>query len=146
MNKGGLGVGSASIILVFAVLSLTIFSLITFVVSENDRALVEAQSNMVVAYYRADSAAERIVAEILDMDSIPETVQNINIVTHWDYERQAESARFLYPINDISALYIHLVLREETFDILSWRMYSIDDWIVDDSLPVWQGDGFDFLN
>jgi len=146
MNKGGLGVGSASIILVFAVLSLTIFSLITFVVSENDRALIEARSNMVVAYYRADSAAERIVAEILDMDSIPETVHNIDIVTHWDYERQLESVRFLYPISDINALYIHLVLREETFDILSWRMYSIDDWVFDDSLPVWQGGELDFLN
>lgn len=140
MNKGGLGVGSASMVLVFAVLSLTIFSLITFVVAGNDRALVEAQSELVVGYYNADSAAERILAELLDADSIPQELLGTNIGRAWNEERQLETIYFFYPINEIKALYVNVVIEDKTFDILSWRMYSTDEWVFDDRLPVWQGD------
>jgi len=139
MNKGGLGGGSASIILVFAVLSLTIFSLITYVVAGNDNALAQAQSDLIVAYYEADSAAEKILAELLDMDTIPGTVAGVSIGRQWIDERQSEAVYFFYPINNIKALYVNVVIEEETFDILSWRMYSIDEWILDETLPVWQG-------
>jgi len=43
MGKSGIGVGSASIVLVFAILCLTIFSLITYVVAGNEKALVDAK-------------------------------------------------------------------------------------------------------
>lgn len=140
MNKGGLGVGSASIVLVFAILSLTIFSLITFVVAANDKSLIEAQSELVIGYYTADSAAERILAELLDMESIPETVSGVGIGRAWNDERQLDSIYFFYPINDIMALYVNVVIEEYSFDILSWRMYSTDEWAADESVPIWQGD------
>ena len=54
MKNGGIGVGSASIVLVFAVLCLTVFSLITLVVAGNDKVLVDAGAKLVTAYYEAD--------------------------------------------------------------------------------------------
>ena len=140
MNKGGLGVGSASIILIFAVLSLTIFSLITFVVAQNDRALVQAQSELVVSYYEADSAAEKIIAELLDASVFPNSVDGIEVGRMWDEERQSESIFFFCQINETKKLFVDVIIGEDTFDILSWSMYNIDAWVCEDRLPVWTGE------
>jgi len=139
MNKGGIGVGSASIVLVFAVLCLTVFSLITYVVAANDKALVDAEASLVTGYYEADALAERIVAEILDTDLIPSSVQGIDIETNWDMYLDAELVEFSCPVADRNALYVRLALRSDSYDILSWRMYNTDEWSFDDRINVWQG-------
>jgi len=139
MKKGGIGVGSASIVLVFAVLCLTVFSLITFVVAGNDKALVDAEARLVVGYYEADALAERVVSGILASDSIPEMVHGIGIETYWDWEADADIAYFFCPISDQRSLFVRLAINEDSYYILSWRMYDIDEWTFDDSLNVWTG-------
>ena len=140
MNRSGIGVGSASIILVFAVLCLTIFSLITFVVAGNEKALVDAKVELVSGYYTADCLAEVILIDILAADTIPESAQGVNIYTGWDEGLGVETTYFFCPISDIKALYVNLVIRDDSFDILSWRMYDTDDWIYDDSINIWTGE------
>ena len=36
-------------------------------------------------------------------------------------------------------LYVNIVINDDSYDILSWRMYDIGQWEFDDSLHVWQG-------
>ena len=122
MNSGGLGVGSASIILIFAVLSLTVFSLITFYVAENDKVLVDAKADSVVSFYEADAQAEAVLAQIMSSDVTP-----------------GETVSFMTPISDISALYVSVLRTDYAFEILSWKMIMIDDWSSDDTLNVWPG-------
>jgi len=143
MGKGGIGVGSASIVLVFAVLCLTIFSLITFVVAGNDKALVDAKVQLVSGYYEADALAEQILVDILNAESIPDSVRGVEIYTQWDEALGADTTYFYCDITDIKALYVNLLIREDSFDILSWRMYDTDEWVFDDSINVWSGGGFD---
>ena len=139
MKKGGIGVGSASIVLVFAVLCLTVFSLITFVVASNDKALVDTEARLVTGYYEADALAQRIVADILQSGTIPDVVRGIEINTYSDFETGTDIAQFLCPISDQKSLYVELAIHYDTYDILSWRMYDTDDWTFDDSLHVWEG-------
>ena len=139
MKKGGIGVGSASIVLVFAVLCLTVFSLITFVVAGNDKALVDTEAGLVVGYYEADALAERIVAGILASDEVPGAMYGVDIGTYWDWETDADVAYFFCPISDQKSLFVRLALFDGSYDVLSWRMYDIDEWAFDDSLNVWQG-------
>jgi len=119
MNSGGLGVGSASIILIFAVLCLTVFSLITFYVAENDKALVDAKAEAVVDFYEADAEAEKILAEIMSSDEIPDSIN------------------FLVPVSDISALYVSAERTGDLLHILSWKMILLEEWSRDDTLNVW---------
>jgi len=140
MNKSGIGVGSASIVLVFAILCMTIFSLITFVVASNEKKLTEVQAELITGYYNADALADLILADILAADTIPETIRGVNIYSGWDDEFNAETTYFFCYISDIKALYVNLVLRDDGFDILSWRMYDTDDWIYDGSMNIWAGD------
>jgi len=139
-NKGGIGVGSASIVLVFAVICLTVFSLITFIVATNDKALVDAEVRRVTGYYEADAQAEYILAELLAADTLPSSVRGIDINTQWNEELGTETIYFLYPVSDINALYVDLAIRGDSFDILSWRMRDTDDWEFDDSINVWSGE------
>ena len=139
-NRGGIGVGSASIVLVFAVLCLTVFSLITLVVASNDRALVEAEMNLVAGYYEADTLAELILADLLKADEIPGSLRGVEILTRWDAGLDIETVYFYCYISDIKALYVHLAFIEDTYHILSWRMSSIDEWEYNPGLNVWVGD------
>ena len=139
MSKSGVGVGSASIVLVFAVLCLTIFSLITFVVAGNEKALVDAKVGLVTGYYEADSLAEFVLAEILTAETVPENVRGVDINTRWDDGLNAETIYFFCHISDVKALFVNLLIHENTFDILCWQMYDTDDWEFDDSINVWTG-------
>ena len=140
MGKSGIGVGSASIVLVFAVLCLTVFSLITYVVAGNDRSLVEAKIGLVSGYYEADALAEQILLELLAADETPQNIQGVNIYTRWDDERGVETTYFFCKISEIKSLYVHLILRDDSFDILTWRMYDTDEWEFDNSINVWPGE------
>ena len=140
MGKSGIGVGSASIVLVFAVLCLTIFSLITYVVAGNDKALVDAKVELVTGYYEADAMAERVLSELLGAEVTPDNVLGVDINTRFDDDLGVETVYFFCRVSDIKALYVNLVIRDDSFDILSWRMYDTDDWVFDDSINVWPGE------
>jgi len=140
MGKGGIGVGSASIVLVFAVLCLTVFSLITFVVAGNDKALVDAKVQLVTGYYEADAIAEQIIFDIMAADTIPSSIRGVSIFTGHDEELGADTVYFFYHISDIKALYVNLAIHDDSFSILSWRMWDTDEWEFDNSINVWTGD------
>jgi len=139
MGKSGVGVGSASIVLVFAVLCLTVFSLITYVVAGNDKALVDAKVSLVAGYYEADALAELILAELLAADETPKSVRGVDIFTEFDETLNAERTYFFCHISDIKALFVNLILYDDSYDILSWRMYDTDEWEFDSSINVWPG-------
>ena len=139
-NKGGIGVGSASIVLVFAVICLTVFSLITFIVASNDKALVDAEVRRITAYYKADTEAEYILSELLAADTLPSSIRGVDIMTQFSEELGIETTYFFCPVSDIAALYVDLALRGDSFDILSWRMWNTDEWEFDDSINVWSGE------
>jgi len=147
MKKGGIGVGSSSIVLVFAVLCLTVFSLITFVVAGNDKALVDAEANLVKGYYAADALAEHIVAELAQSDTIPDKILGVDIGVGYDMASGADTAYFRCAISDQKELYVLLAMNGDSYDILSWRMLDTDEWVADDNINVWEGpDSLDSLD
>lgn len=137
MKSGGFGVGSASIILIFAVLSMAVFSLITFVVAGNDKVLVEANAEARLSFYSADTQAERIVAYLMATDITPSSVDNVEIHSQFDENELTETISFITPISDIKSLRVEIVRTDASFDIRSWKTIIIDEWIIDDTLNIW---------
>jgi len=140
MGKGGTGVGSASIVLIFAVLCLTIFTIITYMVSNNERALIDAKAELITGYYEADALAEQILQDLLEADTTPDRLHGVDISTKVNEDLGIETTYFYCKITDIKSLYVNLVIRDDSFDILSWRMYAMDEWVFDDTINVWLGD------
>lgn len=68
-KKSGIGTvnaGGAIIIIIFVVLCLTIFGLLSFTTSFADKKLADRNLESVSQYYRADSSAEETLAKIYD--------------------------------------------------------------------------------
>ena len=149
MNKGGVGVGSASIVLVFAVLCLTVFSLITFVVAHNDKVLAEAESKFVLGYYEADTLAERVLAEILAKGYQPGTdisdnILGVDVQGTWEFDMDSfmDSLSLSYscPISDRKFLYVGLTIIDDSYEIHSWSMRDTGEWEMDTIIQnLWQG-------
>ena len=140
MNRGG--IGSASVVLVFAVLCLTIFAVISLVPALREAQLVEGEVALVVNFYRADAAAEEILAFILAADATPDYVMGIEIHSYWDWERFAEVIYFVYPLDDTRGLFVSAAIDADmTYRILAWYMLSFAGWEADLRLNVWRGTG-----
>jgi len=142
MSRGGLG--SATIVLVFAVLCLSIFTVISFMPALIEQNLITTEVELVEAYFEADVLAERVVAEILDevlaFNGTPEYVMGIGISSFMNFDTFEYIIYFQVPVADTHLLYIELSVLGDEYQILKWRLYNIIDWVPDDSLPVWQGD------
>jgi len=138
MNKGGIGVGSASIVLIFAVLCLTIFSLISFIVTQNTKALVDAEAEFVTGYYKADSRAELILAELLNSETIPAQIHDISINIEQD-NTESKIISFLYPVydTDYKDLFVRVSISGDSYDVLSWRVIDNAQWEASGSINLW---------
>ena len=158
MNKGGIGVGSASIVLVFSVLCLTIFALIAFIVAGNSKALVDAESRLVIGFYETDALAEQILAELSESDTVPPSIQGVEMQVVFDYLLGADVVEFSCPVlytcpvkeRDTCAmqdtcpthdtgnlLHVRVLFTDDSYQILSWRMGDDSEWLIDDALNVW---------
>ena len=140
MNKGGIGVGSASIVLVFSVLCLTVFSLITFVVAGNDKALVDAEAELITGYYEADALAMLVFSDIISANEIPPDTRGIKIETISDTDLPGTAVSYMCPVSEQKALFVNIVFYAESYRIQSWKMIDTDEWVFDDSLNVWTGE------
>jgi hypothetical protein len=149
MNKKGIGVGSASIMLVFAVICMAIFAVISFSSAVSNSALVKIEKELVRSYYEADSLAEAVFAELLLADVIPDGVRGVEIQSGWDLSLDTETVSFTCEISDTKELYVVIAVYEKEMDILVWRMRDIGEWETDDGamdlfdddfFSLWPGD------
>lgn len=137
MNRIGMGMGSALLTLVFTVLCLTIFALLSLSIANAEVARANAETQIVKGYYEADLYAECILAEILEADDVPDVIQGVSITV--GHNRGTKTVMFSCPISDQKELYVEIALSEHSCDILKWHMRDTDVWNQDESLPVWPG-------
>lgn len=138
MRKQGFGIGGASLLLIFAVLCLTVFSLLTLSAAMRERTLTEKRRAAVEAYYAADSAAAEVAAALLEgkrTGAVPSAVDGTAIE-----DEGGGVYAYLSPIDGRRAISVRLMLSDGGIDILSWRTTEIADWAPDESLSVWEGE------
>ena len=144
MNRSGIGVGSASIVLIFAVLCLTVFSLISLLVAKNNKSLSDTEAALVVGYYEADAKAEKMLAELIEADGHTSgEFTDGEIWSMWDTQTDKEILSYLCPISDDKELYVRVTVGNGYADILCWQMMDIGEWEFDASVDVWLGEDFD---
>ena len=139
MSKGGNGIGSASIVLIFAVLCMTIFSLISLQTALADKALTERQEGFFKEYYAADTQAEIFLSRLLSLNEIPETLDGIEVACTENPDF-TQTIRFAYPINDLRELSVEVVASFNGIEVLEWRVQDEGLWEISDELPVWGGE------
>ena len=120
-------VGGSSLLVIFAVLCLTIFALLSLSGAQANDRLADAAVQAVSGYYQADCQAEAILARLRGGE-LPQGV-----------EVRDGICAYSCPISDTQALEVEVALTEESYTILRWQAVSTADWQPDDSLSVWDG-------
>jgi hypothetical protein len=84
-GMGAVNAGGAVIIIIFVVLCLTIFGLLSFATSFADKKLADRNLDNMAQYYSADARAEETLAKIYDALYSDGAVEDIAGVTDVDY-------------------------------------------------------------
>ena len=120
-------IGVSSLMVIFSVLCLTVFALLSVSTVRADQRLSEAAAKAVEGYYQADCEAEGILARLRQGEH-PESVTAYNDI-------------FAYTctISDTQTLVVEVQVDGTDYNILRWQAVSTADWQASDQLPVWQG-------
>jgi len=120
-------VGGASLLVVFAVLCLTVFALLSLTTVQADRRLADASVQSVTDYYAADYEAQVILAH-LRAGEVPEGV-----------EQNGDVYTYTCPISSTQDLEVEVQIQGADYKVLRWNMAFSGEWVSDDSLNLWDG-------
>ena len=120
-------VGASSLLVIFAVLCLTVFALLSIATVRADGRLGDNAARAVSGYYAADCQAEQLLAQ-LRAGELPEGVTEENGIY-----------TYTCPISDTQILAVQVALDGDSYRILRWQALSSVRWEADDRIPVWDG-------
>ena len=120
-------VGGSSLLVIFAVLCLTIFALLSLSTVQADRRMAEASYQAVQGYYEADTEAELILAN-LRSGNLPDNVTKKDNLYSYTCE-----------VSETQALEVEVQITEDSYRVLRWQLVSTTEWEADDGLDVWDG-------
>ena len=120
-------VGGTSLLVIFAVLCLTVFALLSVsTVRANERLAQEAET-AVYGYYKADCAAEEILAR-LRAGQRPAGVKEENGIYS-----------YTCPISETQVLAVAVEVAEPEYTVLRWQAISTAEWQEEEYIHVWDG-------
>ena len=121
-------VGGSSLLVIFAVLCLCIFALLSLNTAQAGARLSRRSAEAVSAYYAAETQAEEILARLREGD-IPDSVSF-----------SGDICSYTCPISDTQELRVTVRLdNANSYELLQWQTVSTSPWQADDSIDVWDG-------
>ena len=145
-------VGGTSLLVVFAVLCLTVFALLSLTTVQADVRLADASARSVAAYYEADCQAQAVLAYLRTGEaaagSIPEDLQLNSAASDYPGAAGDVVTSYAVPISDTQELQVEVYLvwgegwgRDASgYTILRWQAASSVEWMGSDSFTVWDGE------
>ena len=141
MKRNTVGFGGASLMLIFSVLCLAIFAVLTLSSANREKTLTDRLEDSTSAYYAADSAAVEIEAKLARAVSRGETPAEIDGVT---INAAGSTFAFACPIDGRRSLAVVLRADETAagtgLRVLQWRETETANWTPEDQLDVWKGE------
>ncbi|MBQ7936894.1 MAG: hypothetical protein IJ283_00120 [Oscillospiraceae bacterium] len=120
-------VGGSSLVVIFAVLCLTVFALLSLSTVKADKRLADINEKAVENYYAADLEAEKMLSEIR-AGNLPEGVTVSGNVYSYSC-----------PVSETQKLCVEVKVTKSGFDIIRWQTASTTEWTESDGLAVWHG-------
>ena len=121
-------VGGSSLLVIFAVLCLTVFAMLSLSTVQADKRLSDASAAAVFEYYAADCRAEEILAQ-LRTGQVPEGVRV-----------KADTYSYTCSISETQELQVEVRIRENGWEVLRWQAVSTARWSEGETLSLWDGE------
>lgn len=126
--------GGSSLLVVFAVLALTVFALLSLSTVRADVRLGDAAAKAVSGYYAADAQAQEILARLRNGEQpMGVTFSGSGLLC----------AEYAVPISDTRELQVEVILRGVTdrdYVVKRWEVVPVGVWEPDQGLDVWDGE------
>lgn len=119
-------VGASSLLVIFGVLCLTVFALLSISSVLAERRLADAAVDAVTDYYEADLRAEELFARLRSGEAVPGVQETDGIYT------------FQIAISQRQALSVALQQEGTDWTVLRWQTVTSEEEL-EDALKVWQG-------
>lgn len=120
-------VGGSSLLVIFAVLCMTVFALLSLSTVLADGRLNRASVEAVTEYYEADTKAEEIFAELRQGEMPAEVTETNGIYT------------YICPISENQSLRVELQKTAEGWEVLRWQAVVTAEW-EESTLNLWDGE------
>ena len=120
-------VGGSSLLVIFAVLCMTVFALLSLSTVLADGRLNQASVEAVSAYYTADTQAEEIFARVRQGELPEEVTEKNGIYT------------YSCPISENQTLQVKLQKTAAGWKVLRWQAVVTAEW-EEDTLNLWDGE------
>jgi len=120
-------VGGSSLLVIFAVLCMTVFALLSLSTVLADGRLNQASVQAVSAYYEADCQAEEIFARLRQGELPPEVTETNGMYT------------YSCPISETQTLQVKLQKGVEGWQVLRWQAVVTAEW-EEEPLTLWDGE------
>ncbi len=119
-------IGGSSLLVIFAVLCLTVFAMLSLSAVQAERRMSDASAAAVTAYYEADLEAEQIFARLRAGERVPGVSESDGIYS------------YSCLISENQTLEVALEKTEKTWIVLRWQVIA-QSGIADEMTPVWDG-------
>ena len=129
-------IGSSSLILIFIVLCLVTFSVLSLGNAKREDALSQRSADSVQEYYRADAEGEKFL-QLADQALLKGEKGTLAPYLQSDTGNYCTGVA----MSAGQALRVELALdwEKKTYEIQSWKVYHQEDYEIDQSVPVWSG-------
>ena len=146
-----INIGSSSMLVVFIILCLITFSVLSVASANNDRKYSEKIANRTTAYYKASNKAEELLSQIDDklkqiyeqynadyLSQVPDVLTSIDGIDTSNFP----SVSFSIPINGTQTLSVSLLIQipekegDTFYTITSWQEIYTEVWNGDEPMNL----------
>ncbi len=144
----GLNIGSASIIMVFSVLCLTIFAVLTFVTSNSEYKLATKNCDALKTYYAADTSAVLIERDILELVDGKDVNSAMNAIASKQFQVPVSVSKvdggclitYSETMDENQRIDVALIYNGKTLTTEKWELCNFAEWNADNGVEVWDGE------
>ena len=119
-------IGGSALLVIFAVLCLTVFALLSLSTVLAEKRLADASVQAVLDYYEADLQAETVFARL----KAGETVDAVQV--------EGDTFRYSCPVTEQQTLEVELKKEADGWRVCRWQVIA-HSGPVSETLPVWNG-------
>ncbi len=142
MKRSGGVSGAVSLVMIFCVLCLSVFAVLTIATADREAKLTAMTAQNAEDYYAADRLAVEIVAALYHNTPLPADIEIVRTLAEFP-DGASEEAEFSLPVGENQALEVSVLLSDQngrTCKIQRWQTVYTGSWEIDGSMSVWDGE------
>lgn len=142
--KNRVNVGTASILLIFIILCLSVFSLLSINDGTSALSFAERRAGSVTAYYEADSAGQLFLNRFFTHFSSTNSAEYALDAAKESLPAGSEagfldSGLLCCEIPMAAGQALHMEINPASSAVCAYYVYNKEDYVIDNRLPVWNG-------